>query len=165
MIVVFVRHGIAERAPDPAADANRALTPEGVRNMRRIAQGLQSLIPDRENIWVWSSPLLRARQTADILADGLKTTRAPQEQSFLAQPDWQGPAAALRTLPAHAIVCMVGHEPYLGDWCKELCGARLLFRRGAAAAVALPGGPDRPGSLLWFAQPQMLQKMCPENRE
>ncbi len=165
MIVVFVRHGIAHRALSAETDAERALTAEGQRKMHRIAQGLKRLVSDWENAWVWSSPLLRARQTADILADCLKSTRAPREQPFLAQPEWQGPAAALRALPGNATVFMVGHEPYLGDWCKELCGARLLFRRGAAAAVDLPDGPDHPGSLLWFAQPRMLQMIRSGDRE
>lgn len=157
MVVVFIRHGIAEKAKNPDADAVRELTPEGRRKMARIAKGLSHMLPDVEDAYLWSSPLARARQTAEILAKRLETLLPLKIQPFLAEPDWEGPAAALRTLPGTAVVLMVGHEPFLGDWCKSICGARLLFRRGGAAAVELPDGPDAPGTLLWFAQPRMLQ--------
>ena len=123
------------------------------------------MVPDLEDAYLWTSPLVRARQTAEILADRLETMRGLKEQPFLAEPEWEGPASALRSLPNNATVLMVGHEPYLGDWCKVLCGARLLFRRGGAAAVDFPDGPDGPGTLLWFAQPRMLQMMRRDSRE
>lgn len=165
MVVVFIRHGIAEKSRNPETDAARELTPEGRRKMARIAKGLERMVPDLEDAYLWTSPLVRARQTAEVLADRLETLQKCKEQPFLAEPEWEGPASALRSLPANATVLMVGHEPYLGDWCKELCGARLLFRRGGAAAVEFSDGPDKPGTLLWFAQPRMLQMMRRDSKE
>ncbi len=163
MIIVFIRHGIAEKANDPDKDAARELTPEGRRKIARISKGLLHMLPEIEDAHLWSSPLVRARQTAEILAERLETLLPLRVQPFLAEPAWDGVAAALRALPRNAVVLMVGHEPFLGDWCKALCGAQLLFRRGGAAAVDLPDGPDAPGSLLWFAQPRMLQMNKREN--
>lgn len=162
MIVVFIRHGIAEKAKNPDTDAMRELTPEGRRKAVQIARGLAQLLPEGGNLLLWSSPLVRARQTAEILADRLAALPL-QVQPFLAEPDWSIPASALRLLPPETVVLMVGHEPFLGDWCKALSGSRLLFRRGAAAAVSLPNGPDGRGELMWFAQPAMLQMMGRDN--
>ena len=71
MLLYLVRHAIASpRSPhDPGGDFERALTPEGLKKMRRHADALRRMrMAPRE---IWSSPLVRARQTAEILAAGL----------------------------------------------------------------------------------------------
>ena len=70
MRLYIVRHGIAVSHGTPGvSDEGRALTEEGIEKMRQAAKGLRSLdfIPEV----ILSSPLLRARQTAEILLDVL----------------------------------------------------------------------------------------------
>ena len=71
MHIVIVRHGIAEdreasnrAAPD---DALRQLTKEGRQKMRKAAKGLKRILPALDLIA--TSPLMRAAQTAEILAE------------------------------------------------------------------------------------------------
>ena len=68
--VYLVRHGIAlPSAPPEQSDGDRPLTDKGRKRMHQVAQGLSSLDINVERIV--SSPLPRASQTAEILADEL----------------------------------------------------------------------------------------------
>src|SRR5688572_30200435 len=71
MKVLLIRHGKAEEhnlvsSLSPKKDAQRALTETGRRDMRKAAKGLRKLAPDISIIA--TSPLLRARETAEIVA-------------------------------------------------------------------------------------------------
>src|SRR6476646_3074808 len=67
MILYLIRHGVAvDSGTDGIPDAERPLTSEGIRRMRQNARGLKRLNVKIDA--VWTSPLVRARQTAEILA-------------------------------------------------------------------------------------------------
>jgi phosphohistidine phosphatase len=70
MRLLLIRHGIAETREDFArtgeGDDLRPLTRAGRRKMRRAARGLRELVPAIDTLL--TSPLVRARQTADIVA-------------------------------------------------------------------------------------------------
>jgi phosphohistidine phosphatase len=114
MRVYLLRHGIAVERKDPLspADFDRPLTPKGMNKTRAAAFGLRKLgvKPDA----VFSSPWLRAMQTAEILCevvgypsrkivplDSLKGT-SPASDLFL----------DLAKHRAKEVIC-VGHEPHL----------------------------------------------------
>src|SRR5258706_7668086 len=66
----LVRHGVAEERGDAwPDDAKRPLTDEGISRMRKVTRGLAELGVSLDLIL--TSPLVRARQTAEILAAGL----------------------------------------------------------------------------------------------
>ena len=71
MNLYLMRHGIALTRDDPsvAHDAERPLTGKGVKRMRKAAKGLRELAIRFDSIL--TSPLSRARQTADIVASTL----------------------------------------------------------------------------------------------
>lgn len=75
MRLYIVRHGIAVDRADPAAttDEERWLTDEGKAKTRLVALGLQALGVEIDAIF--SSPLVRARQTAEVLAKVLHPAR------------------------------------------------------------------------------------------
>ena len=67
MNLYILRHGIAVPRGTPGIkDENRPLTKEGIKKMKEIAEGMLSLGLKFDNIA--SSPWLRAKQTADIVA-------------------------------------------------------------------------------------------------
>src|SRR5215471_19083588 len=79
MYLYLVRHAIAFE-PDPAQwpdDRDRPLTPEGEKRFRQAALGLRELVPSVDA--VLSSPLVRAWQTAAILA---RKAGWPEPQRF-----------------------------------------------------------------------------------
>jgi phosphohistidine phosphatase len=84
MNLYLMRHGIALTRDDPsvAHDAERPLTGKGVKRMRKAAKGLRELAVPFDSIL--TSPLSRARQTADIVASALGMEARLEEISGLA---------------------------------------------------------------------------------
>ena len=72
MNLYIIRHAIAvdEATSDYASDSERPLTDKGRKKMRQIANALRSLGVEFDLIF--SSPYIRACDTAEVLADGFK---------------------------------------------------------------------------------------------
>jgi phosphohistidine phosphatase len=162
-ILYLMRHGIAESHALGGRDEDRALTQEGIDKLRQSAAGLAWLEvqPDA----MTSSPLLRARQTAEIIRDalapGLELGRDPQLRPG-AEVD--AVAEGLRAITARAPM-MVGHEPSISALAALLLsgsatGVRLPFKPGSIAAIELAPTPAAiSGSLRWFATPEQLVRL------
>ena len=156
----LIRHAIAEQRGDAwPDDAKRPLTEDGVARMRKAVRGLARLGVSIDVIL--TSPLLRARQTADIVAAGLD----PRPSIFLV--DALTPAgtftALVTDLEKHARrarIGIVGHEPHIGEIAARLLGTRhpIEFKKGAVCRIdveQLP--PQGPGDLRWFLPPRALR--------
>ncbi len=136
MDLYIVRHAVAvDGASFSGPDAERPLTPEGREKFTALAEALSrmGLRPGR----LWASPLLRARQTAEILAEALDASRVettdvlacgarPKRVLELAASAGDGPAI------------VVGHEPDLGELVASAIGAEspLPLQKGAVAALS-----------------------------
>ncbi|MGC4082848.1 MAG: phosphohistidine phosphatase SixA [Vicinamibacterales bacterium] len=157
----LIRHAIAEERSDAWPDDTlRPLTDTGQSRMRKIAKGLVRL-GVRFDV-VLTSPLVRARQTAEIVAAAYEETPTIVDVAALG-PD-ASHAELLTALKKHArkkSVALVGHEPDLGTTAARLIGSRkpLELRKGAVCRIdvtRLP--PTAPGALRWFATPSMLAR-------
>jgi phosphohistidine phosphatase len=166
MQLLIIRHAIAEDRAEFARrgkdDEERPLTAKGAERMRQGALGLQSLL-GRVDILA-TSPLRRARQTADIVQDALK---APKPTVTDALAPGRGPealAAWLDPLPAEATVAVVGHEPDLSELVGWLLGGQarslVALKKGAACLLDV-AGPPGPGNaqLLWLLTPKQLRTL------
>lgn len=166
MELLVIRHGIAEDRDAFAAsgtdDAQRPLTQEGRRKMRQVARALTTLVPALDVLA--SSPLVRARQTADLVAkaySGLAITEITQ-----LEPD-QHPDAFAEWLGGQArrgVIAAVGHEPLLGRIVSHLLAGRAeSFIELKKGGVCLVGFPDRvePGAglLRWALTPGQLREL------
>ncbi len=158
----LIRHGIAaERGDDYPDDSKRPLTSNGIARLRREVAALNELGVSLDLII--SSPLTRTKQTADILAEGLKSK--PQVITVDALTPAGTPSAVIQELAKHARkarIALVGHEPNIGELAARLIGARvpLAFKKGAICRIdfdVLP--PKGTGHLAWFATPKMLRKL------
>lgn len=156
----LIRHGIAaERGPDYPDDSARPLTPEGIKALKRTATSLNQLGVQFDLIVC--SPLVRTRQTAEVLAEGLDE-RPPIDSSDALTPEGT-PARAVREIGRHRKLrrlALVGHEPNIGELAAHLLGAAgaVPFKKGAIARIdidALP--PDGAGALRWFLPPKVLR--------
>jgi phosphohistidine phosphatase len=162
MELLIVRHAIAferdrQRWRD---DGARPLSPAGIRQSRKAAAGLKefSKRPDR----LLTSPLVRARQTAQILTE---VARWPQaEETPELSPG--GAALAVLTLLGQErgkVVAVVGHEPGLGALLTACLlgedGALTIeMKKNAVACVSFEGSPRAGGAVLkWLATPRMLR--------
>jgi phosphohistidine phosphatase len=156
MLLYFVRHGEATTTGD---DWERTLTPAGANCIRSEAAVLRTLgvYPD----YIFSSPLPRARQTAEILAEVLVGSREPEAVEELAPGAGLSEIGRLvERLPQEASALLVGHEPDLSTAIGLLIsekGARLDLKKGGVALVEVeaPFGPGR-GVLKWLLEPRLL---------
>jgi phosphohistidine phosphatase len=164
----LVRHAIAEERgaawPD---DAQRPLSADGATRMKLAVRGLAAL--DVTIDQVVSSPLVRALQTADLLARGLHrraSGRRPAEVLTLPELAPGGaPEVAMGAVAAAtdaSAVALVGHEPDLGLLAAWLLGADrpVPFKKGAVCRIDVRRWPVRAGAgqLIWFAPPKMLRR-------
>jgi phosphohistidine phosphatase len=127
MRVYLVRH--AEAAPGEP-DELRALTPNGRDQARRLGERLrqEGVAADA----VLSSPLLRARETADAL--GLGPSQPDERLAPGATADDVRAAVAGRG----ATVVIVGHQPDCGQVTRALTGQERSFAPAGVAEIDLP---------------------------
>jgi phosphohistidine phosphatase len=159
----LVRHGIAaERGPEYPDDSKRPLTSNGISRLRKQAKALAALGLELDQII--SSPLVRTKQTAEILAQGL-TSRPPIALSDALAPAGT-PAAVFEELAKHmrkGRIALVGHEPNIGELAARLIGARspMEFKKGAICRIDFEIFPPKGrGQLRWFVTPRMLRKLA-----
>jgi phosphohistidine phosphatase len=160
--LLLIRHAPAVRNGTAGlADRDRPLTPRGRARFRRAARGL-ARIADRPDVLL-TSPLVRARATADIAAAAFgKVT--PRIEPALAREAPGAIVAALQKCPRAALVAVVGHEPALSRLLARMLGAdpddeRFAFKKGGAALLDLPDGPAAAGRLCWFVKPRILRSL------
>jgi phosphohistidine phosphatase len=161
--VYLVRHAIAEeRGADWPDDAKRPLTRKGLQRMRAAVEGFARLDP--AVALVLTSPLVRARQTAELLIDGLSPK--PALDALPALSPGEAPrrvAEALGKYVGRQAIALVGHEPSLGELAAWLIGAPSSppFKKGGICRIDVPRlPPDRDGRLIWFATPRMLRALA-----
>ncbi len=162
MTVYLVRHAIAEeRGPVWPDDNERPLTTRGIARMREIALRLADRGVQVGHIW--SSPLVRARQTADVLAPLWTTARQIEIVNELAPghaPARVGKALMERSArTTDTAVALVGHEPDLGLLTAWLIGARspLPFKKGGVARVDYDASISAgTGTLTWLVTPKLV---------
>ena len=159
----LIRHGLAaERGDEYPDDSKRPLTSQGISRVRKEARALDEIGVEFDHII--TSPLVRTRQTADILAESMKSKAAVSASDALAPAGT--PAAVIQDLAKFAKkgtrIALVGHEPNLGELAARLIGARapFEFKKGAICRMdfeVLP--PKGLGHLRWFVPPRMLRKL------
>lgn len=134
--LLLVRHAIAEDAEHYLHDAERPLSAHGRRKMQKLVLRLRERVSDIDLLV--SSPLLRAQQTAAIIA--VAFNNPPQCECL--ELDYRYPAQAvlhwLEQNQMHGTMVLVGHQPQLGALSGLLLAAGaapLHFRKGAMAML------------------------------
>ena len=159
MKLLLVRHASAvPRGAAGVSDDERPLTPSGKIKFRLAASGLTRIV--RRPDVLLTSPLVRARATAEIAARAFKHVE-PRLEPALADESVEGVLLALKMQPRGATVALIGHEPGLSALLARVLGASqgqpLAFDKGGAALVDLPDGPMAAGRLIWFLPSRILR--------
>jgi phosphohistidine phosphatase len=168
-LIYLVRHGIAEARPANGRDEDRALSHDGMQKMRRAAVGLSWL--EVEPDLLWSSPLLRARQTAEIVRDTIAPAlELATEPHLLPEADVDLVLQGLPRAAGASALMLVGHEPSISALASALLtgsatGARLPFKPGSVIAIELTGfEPAGRGSLRWFMTTEQMGRLSDVGR-
>jgi phosphohistidine phosphatase len=158
----LIRHGIAaERGENFPDDTKRPLTNEGVQKLRKEAKALIAL--DITLDVILTSPLVRARQTAELVAAAFRNPPPIVTMASLAPGSAHNAIIEdLSKQHRRHQIALVGHEPGIGELAGRLIGSRrpVEFRKGAICRIdvaALP--PAGPGQLRWFLTPRIMRKI------
>jgi phosphohistidine phosphatase len=155
--VYFLRHGIAaDRDEFQGDDFERPLTDEGCERMQREAKAIAKLQIEPDVIV--TSPLVRAKQTAQIVADALKLDGKLVEDKRVGENF--GVQQLAQILADHAkadALMLVGHEPDMSDVIGQLTGGTNIdLKKGGLALVELQGASSSSGQLQWLIPPKVL---------
>jgi phosphohistidine phosphatase len=157
MRIYFLRHGRAvNRAEWPGDDASRPLTAEGEEAMRREATMLHDL--DLAPDVIATSPLVRARQTAEIVADELGLSARLVEDERLAHVfDLRRLEQLVADHAGAEAIMIVGHEPDFSATVAELIGGGdVAIKKGGLARVDVTAPAAGGGQLVWLLTPPLL---------
>jgi phosphohistidine phosphatase len=156
----IIRHGIAADPQDGEMDEARALTKEGDRKTKKIGKRLEQFGLSFDVIF--TSPLVRARQTAAILQEvglGKQMRECPALAPGGDIHHWLAQVAELTDCKSIAIV---GHQPDLGNWAELLVWGEvkgnIALKKAGVMGITLPesDSPIGRSSLFWLTPPRFL---------
>ncbi len=168
MRIYVVRHAAAGQPGSYTNDEERPLTDKGVAQMRLVARGLAALEIDPRA--VFSSPLVRARQTADILARALGKKTRVAEADVLAPG--HAPAEVVEFLAEEDVdeIAIVGHEPQLGNVVSLMVAGSdepvVDMKKAAVACVEFEGKVEPgQGCVAWHLVPSVIEALLAGKRK
>jgi len=154
MRLILIRHA------DASKEEPRALTEGGRRQHTHVANALKRMGLTFDHLL--SSPLHRARETAELTARAVGFGGAVEETSALGDAfTVDGLLERLALFPPEATVACVGHEPHLGRFVAALVtpdgGLSLEVKKSGVIGIQTKGHPARGnGTLLFVFRPDEL---------
>ena len=163
MHIYLVRHAEAYPAGEQGivTDRDRFLTPRGRRQAQRVGRALGRLgaVPAE----VWTSPLVRARETAELLAAALPGSPPVVDLPALAEGD-EGRVLARLKAAAPADILLTGHAPFMGELLARFAtpdgrGSIPMAKASAACLeleVVVSGGAE----LRWLLSRRVIRHLA-----
>ena len=158
-----MRHGPAEDFSSTGRDADRALTPSGRDRVRDVARALVEA-DEAPNV-ILTSPLVRARETAEIVAavTKLESRGGKVETSLDVAPGGDGASLVRELLKAKKKRAMiVGHEPDLSALVYHFTQKRVEMLKAMVVGISMT---DEGTRLRFVLDPKSLGvERSPESR-
>jgi phosphohistidine phosphatase len=159
MRVYLMRHGDAgDKRAWSGVDADRPLSEMGIERTTAAAEHFArtSFRPTK----IVTSPLLRARQTAEIVASVLGATNLIEIDARLG-PDF-GVEAFRRVLqenPDQEKLLLVGHDPSLSNVIQAVMGGgSIILKKGGVARLDIADVGKPSGKLAWLDSPSLFTR-------
>ncbi len=154
MRLYFLRH--AEASYDAATDHDRPLTQRGIERIRTAAKVMQKL--DVNPVHIYSSPRVRAVETAQIVAEALgKTVEVRDGVNFSFNVN--AVRALIDGLTERQDVMFVGHNPSMSEVVSELTGANVSLKKGGLARVDVFSPSLEGCELVWLITPKIFDAL------
>ena len=167
MYLYIIRHAVAEEREDfakkNADDSLRPLTGKGKKKLQKMILGLEKEFEKLDLIL--TSPYLRAKQSAQIIADITDETKIVESAELVPHAP---PQALLKWLKNHCAqfkkVAIVGHEPQLSSFTSYLLTGNpkesfIEIKKSSIALVEIGNFEDITASkskLIWLASPKIF---------
>ncbi len=152
--LILYRHGMAEDKEKVEADDLRSLSIRGKNLLKKSVQGFDKMLDTHNKVKIYSSPKVRAQETAEMLSQELNL----EEPKYLDFLETGGSVLLLRDLiediePGDAAI-IVGQQPYLSLWSQEISGTFLRFKKGTAACFRFPDEEEgeTKAELRWYLE-------------
>jgi len=150
----IVRHAIAEERNEwEGDDASRPLTDLGIERMQLAVKGLHSIVDDLGVII--TSPYVRAQQTAELLQAQFSKSKLV-ESKLLVPSSTPSKVTSLISELGEETLTLVSHEPLCSSFLERASAGRVMFKKGAVAA--LEGGSEYL-VLRFLLQPRLLRQL------
>ena len=164
MDLFILRHGDAgRRSAAIRDDSKRPLTVEGKNEIGEISKGLLSL--GIEFDYIFTSPILRSKQTAEIVFNNVKCKNQLSELDEL-KPEGNKLQLykKLSALKQDSVILIVGHEPYLSELVGEAIsggGSRIDLKKAGLIRIRTTTVlPKIHGELRWLLTPKHLKRIA-----
>ncbi len=160
MDLFILRHGKAQQADCTTNDAERALTVRGKDEIASVAQWMVSR--GYEVDVIATSPLKRARQTAEIIASFQGTTsRITVWDALAIGGDLDAICRNIGECEENGKILIVGHEPTLSMFISRIISgtdtAAIVMVKGGLAKIRNYSSQHRPlGELQWLLSPRQM---------
>ncbi len=165
MELYLIRHGIAVDRSEEIPENERMLTSEGRQKTQKVAKRLDDLEISFDLLV--TSPLVRARQTAEILL-AQKLSSQLEESPHLAPggdlQDWLTNWLEPRQFTNDTKIAIVGHEPNLSNWADMLVWGfvkeGIVLRKAGIIGLTLPETGSKIGNsqIFWLTSPKFFLK-------
>ncbi len=161
MILYLIRHGIAENSA-PGGDPDRRLTQQGTFRTAMVAKGLKRLGIELDRIV--SSPYVRARQTAEIIARILNYEEEIHfDRRLVPMARFEEASDLLAENDDAGSMLVTGHMPSMGEIISGLVSRgelTLEVKKASVTAVEINGfRPQARGTLLWTLPPKVFENL------
>lgn len=161
-----MRHGEAgKRIPSGSKDSERPLTVAGQGEVEEVAKAIARLGVRFD--FVATSPLKRARQTAEVVAKVLKVKKSSVEEWNDLKPESRRVELyrKLSQFKPESSILVVGHEPYLSTMISEIVfdggSGRIIMKKTGLAKITIKTfQPKVRGELRWLLTPKHLKKVA-----
>lgn len=156
MQLYFFRHGQAGQSHHgEVSDDLRELTAEGIERTKVAAKAIAAMGVKPQHIF--SSPLIRAKQTADIVAKALKISvdvRTEVGPGF----NIHAVGELIEGIDDQEEVMFFGHEPDFSTTVSTLIGGgEVVMKKGGLARVDLFSRRPLRGALVWLIAPKVFE--------
>lgn len=150
MEIILVRHAKTEEKREDLDDIRRYLTEKGKREFqKRMPELREKLEPiEGRQIMIWSSPAMRAFETAHIVAGGLQLT-IDAIQHFIYAGDFEKMSQEVQVIDDETTLFIVGHEPSLSKWTKKMTGEELKIKKGDILSFKVTNRIPLEAELQW----------------
>lgn len=152
MKLYFLRHAHAADSSG-TDDHDRKLTQEGIKTATSVARLMMAL--ELKPTRIFSSPRVRAKQTADIVAAGQSLmVEVREELNF--NFNITAASTLIKKLSDSDTVLFVGHEPSLSVTMGEIIGGRVQMKKSGLARVDTLSRLPLRGALIWLLTPKII---------
>jgi phosphohistidine phosphatase len=162
MDLFVLRHGEAgKRSASGGNDAKRSLTAAGEKEITEIAESFKKIGIDFDVIL--TSPLKRAKQTADLVARQFKAQKKMRQLQELSPEGSKSDLYhMLSSFREGTSLLVVGHNPYLSEMISEMVTdgkyGRIDIKKGGVARIRVTNlTPKFKGELRWLITPRLLK--------